>query len=82
MSKIDDIMDTFDFARVHKAMVALDWKWAFCDGAPEEYELRKFARKLLKDACIHGSTSCGGFTAIYEPDYLSLKFILEEQYSE
>lgn len=48
---IDEIMDEFNFARVHKAMVALDWKWAGCENKiPSIESLRKEAERLLRDA--------------------------------
>ena len=45
---IDNIMDNFDFGRVAKTMEALEWKWHDVKGIPEEYDIRKAARKLLK----------------------------------
>ena len=48
---IDEVMDNFDFEKVHLAMVALDWKWATVEGrVPEIPELKKNARSILKDA--------------------------------
>jgi hypothetical protein len=49
---IDEIMDEFNFARVHKAMVALDWKWAVTsnNNVPTMDELRKEAERLLRNA--------------------------------
>lgn len=47
---IEDIMDEFNFARVHKAMVALDWKWALpSNSIPSIDELRKEAERLLRN---------------------------------
>lgn len=45
---IDNIMDNFDFGRVAKTMKALEWKWHDVKVIPEEYDIRKAARKLLK----------------------------------
>lgn len=66
--QIDEIMDTFDFDRVHKWMLVEDWTWA--DGTvPSVTELRLEARARLKDAASNrGFASCGGFTAIYSED--------------
>ncbi len=70
--QIEDIMDEFNFGEVQRTMESLDWEWSGCDGVPEEYELRKSARRLLKqaaemidDRCYPsgGSTSTGGFLA-------------------
>lgn len=48
---IDEIMGEFNFARVHKAMVALDWKWVSSKNyIPSMDELRTEAEGLLRDA--------------------------------
>ena len=49
---IDEIMDEFNFARVHTAMAALDWKWAVTsnNNVPTMDELRTEAERLLRDA--------------------------------
>jgi hypothetical protein len=52
--QIDDIMDHFDFEKVHKAMVALEWVWHNSSTGrsevPERWEIRKRARTLLHNA--------------------------------
>ena len=46
---IDDIMDNFDFSSVAKCMEVLEWKWiSVPEGIPEEQDIRKSARLLLK----------------------------------
>lgn len=86
----DNIMDTFDFSRVHKTMVALDWCWGGSNCVPEEIEIRREARKLM-DEIIDRYGTCdsskyiatGGFEVsidLYEdgtPD-LNLKFVVED----
>ena len=48
---IDEIMDEFNFAMVHKTMVALDWKWLSSESKiPSIESLRKEAERLLRDA--------------------------------
>lgn len=49
--QINNIMDCFDFDKVHKAMVALDWKWGMHGGfhIPAQRELRKRAREILRE---------------------------------
>ena len=48
---INEIMDEFNFARVHKAMVALDWKWASSKSyIPSMDDLRETAERLLRGA--------------------------------
>ena len=48
--QIEDIMDEFNFGEVQKVMESLDWTWSETGCVPEEYDLRKGARKLLKEA--------------------------------
>lgn len=69
--QIDQIMDTFDFAEVKRCMKAVGWTWD-SDEPPDEMELRRKARELLKQCATEGSksrctcsTSNGGFTAMY-----------------
>lgn len=83
--KIDQIMDNFDFNKVHKVMIATDWKWVFTDGVPTEAELRQQARKMLKEVSTKNITddigdyyiSTGGFTVTkYSDTSLTLEFIV------
>ena len=71
-SLIDDVMDNFNFHKVHKVMKSLNWRWAFAEnGIPEVWELRKEARRLLGDCLYemikHGednwNIATGGFHA-------------------
>lgn len=82
---IDEILDNFEFEKVHKVMTFLDWRWVGV--LPDVADLRAQARKLLKE-CLkfrgekprHIET--GGFMAEYnleeEDGYelLTLSFIL------
>ena len=65
---IDSIMDNFDFGRVAKTMEALEWKWiSVPEGVPQEYDIRKAARKLMKsipDVFIK-DTYCTGTGGMY-----------------
>lgn len=69
-SIIDEIMDNFNFHKVHKVMKCLNWKWTFSEnGVPEIYELKEEARRLLNECLYsiikHGedswSIATGGF---------------------
>jgi len=83
---LDNIMDSFDFDKVHKVMVFLNWKWANGNGGlevPEKYELRSEARRLLKMAIEEKTTvSTGGFLAEYIEDeeggWMDLKFVVSK----
>lgn len=86
--KIQDILEDFNFQKVHDVMEQLDWKWAMTKyGVPTLDELKSEAKRLLIDACIeHTCVATGGFRAVYEagetpddPDpYIALEFIIEE----
>ena len=84
--KIGDILNNFDFERVHKAMIALEWNWYLGigdEGIPSVGALQKAARKLLSEAWTKKTTiSSGGFSAVYDDGDLILRFILEEWFSE
>lgn len=85
--KIQDIMEDFDFQKVHGVMEKLDWKWAMSKyGVPTIEEMKTEAKRLLIDACVERTcVSTGGFRAVYEecsqgdPDpYIGLEFIIED----
>jgi hypothetical protein len=76
LSLIDDIIDEFNFEKVHKAMIALDWKWAISiigdDGSlilqvPTLARLKEFARYQLISSIKSGFYSSGGLKAEYFP---------------
>lgn len=86
--KVQDIMEDFNFQKVHDVMKQLDWKWAMTKyGVPTLDELKSEAKRLLIDACVeHTCVATGGFRAVYEagespddPDpFIGLEFIIEE----
>ena len=86
--KIQDILEDFNFQKVHDVMEQLDWKWAMTKyGVPTLDELKSEAKRLLIDACVeHTCVATGGFRAVYEagespddPDpFIGLEFIIEE----
>lgn len=87
LNKIEDIMDNFDFNKVHDVMKMLKWQWGLSttnDKVPSVEELEDEARRLLVDACCEKTNiSTGGFRAVYEggdddDTYIGLEFIVEE----
>lgn len=81
--KINYVLDSFDFECVHKAMVALKWKWHIPDDEPRVpciFDLRQAARKLLnavvKEKVYRSGT--GGFHVINHDGVLTLQFIVSE----
>jgi hypothetical protein len=79
-NKVDRVIESFNFDKVHKAMVALNWTWRN-EGVPTIKQLKETARKLLKDSSENefGNIMTGGFKAEYHKDgEFSLEFILAE----
>lgn len=75
---IDEILDEFDFEKVHRVMVALDWKWSV-EGEkinPSIADLRRMARSLLQHVVSSRDTAAasGGFTAFMHYGVLGLRF--------
>jgi len=85
-AQIDDIIEEFDFTRVHVAMTALDWQWQTTAGngyeVPSIAKLKAMARVLLRESIKDKSVGSGGFHAAYcppgdsNPAYFSLSFVL------
>ena len=79
---IDNIMDWFDFDKVHKVMKTLKWSWVgTADNIPSMGEIRERARQLLIEAIeINSNVSTGGFYVTYNPydNYLQLQFIVAD----
>lgn len=51
--KVETILENFDFERVHKVMVFLNWTWITSKtekGVPSIYELIREAEYLLKES--------------------------------
>lgn len=90
---ITDIMEEFDFAKVHTVMLAIDWKWTTGKDdemvVPGMWRIMDKAKSLLEDVMkyygdgnFHFVSSCG-FTASLDNDSnLTLQFILEEMSSQ
>jgi len=78
-----EIMESFDFGRVHDYMVSVDWKWAHGDGSyrvPTVEELKTTAEMLLNqltwsEECTYVAT--GGFHAVKFVWGLKLLFAIE-----
>jgi len=95
---LDDVIDHFDFDKVHRVMEYLDWVWVTADGSSTEVpsipRLKQAARKHLRRAFAKNITvGSGGLEASYVPPapewgdedpygLLELKFVLEWQSNE
>lgn len=70
---VDDIMQNFEWNKVWKTMVALDWTWAFStteNKVPSIEEIKSCARRLLEETIVKAlsqgqdwSIATGGFEA-------------------
>lgn len=86
---VEDVLDEFDFDKVHRVMDLLDWKWASSiineegNGVPSKSALRKHARESLMDAAKRAykeeepySSFSGGFLVRAEWDSRTSKIYL------
>ena len=78
LSLVDEMIDSFDFEKVHRVMEHVDWKYFKPDGTvslPDIKDLKRTARSCLRnayhyslkygdDATVFGT---GGFEAKYFP---------------
>ena len=81
---IDDIMDNFNFEKVHKVMKFLNWTWwnleTMKEYVPTIQDIRSSARDRLKTVLLEKCGYCesGGFVARkYDDDTISLEFKIE-----
>ncbi len=81
---MEEVLDGFDFDRVHQVMESLAWTWANLDRVPTKAELMTEGRRLLSELDGKpGVLGSGGLRASYKEDgTLSLKFILCESWSD
>ena len=84
---VTDVMEDFDFDKVHDVMVHLDWRWSIANGertVPSSYRLMKTADRLLRETAAHygdkefHAQGTGGFMASLDNGVLALQFILTE----
>lgn len=75
---ITNIMDRFDFEKVHRHMQSVDWKWF--DEVPTMEDLRRTALRLLVEAEMDPqdvvSMGTGGFRVYKLPWGLELVFAM------
>ena len=80
-TQIENILESFDFERVEKAMKALHWKYStsdFKEYFPDIQELKKTAKECLEHAIKRNFSENGGFLATHDFGVLNLYFVLEE----
>lgn len=73
---VTEVLENFDFDRVHRVMKYIDRKWVDGDGylfVPNHYQLAKKAERLLRDVAQHYeckaySCASGGFIAQLNDD--------------
>lgn len=88
---VTDVMEDFDFDKVHNVMINVDWKWDIGNGEktiPSTYRIMKTADGLLRDVAAHYGDNdfhmkgTGGFVASLDNGALTLQFILTETTSD
>ena len=61
-----DIMNNFDFDKVHRVMTVLDWRWALADSehtaVPDIQQIRDTARNMLTECTSRARKVSGQFT--------------------
>jgi hypothetical protein len=73
--QIREIMDNFDFARVHDVMKKLNWRWV--GAVPTKKEIKKQAKSLLRHVSSYNEIVCsstGGLRAENNNGQLRLAF--------
>jgi len=90
LNLINDVIEEFEFEKVHIAMTALDWKWIAPNGVitnqsmavPTIARLKQTATQVLTSSIESGFAASGGFVAKYfnpgEPESFTLSFVLAE----
>ena len=83
---IEQIIDEFDFDRMHAVMVALDWQWQTTGGnglaIPSKERLIASARYDLRNCIRTGYFASGGLVARYHPgddkdsEWFELEFVV------
>jgi hypothetical protein len=88
--RINEIMNEFDFDKVHKCMVGMGWTWFSAkgiDGIPSVSEIKLTAHRLLSDLATEylrngktGYIGTGGLQVAYihKDDFIELKFVVTE----
>jgi len=77
--KIEEILENFNFEKVHKVMTFLNWTWSG-EKVPTSYHLRDEARRLLNEIIKRPEPyiETGGFRAEKDGKTLRLIFVLSE----
>lgn len=72
--KLQELLDEFDFERVHDTMDALGWHWADVDGIPEKEDMIPLVRSLydtIENRVLNGEyafCATGGFRLTFNPE--------------
>jgi hypothetical protein len=84
--RFHEIIDNFDFEKVHRCMTLMDWRWATTNGVPSLEDIKNTASRLLLDVIIGIRFSAtynvgtGGFHVTYDKKYdgILLSFVITE----
>jgi hypothetical protein len=73
-SKLSELLEEFDFEKVHKIMELLDWRWVGVIGIPERTDMIPVVKSLydsIEGAVLRSersSATTGGFMLTFDPD--------------
>ncbi len=88
--RLNEIIDHFNFDKVHGCMSLMKWRWAFAkteSGIPSKEEIIHTAKDLITKTIVNflrtnnsGGVGIGGFNCYYhrEEDYLELSFVVAD----
>ena len=78
---IKNIMQNFDFERVHRVMIFFNWWWSPHNGVPTIKEIKQQAQQLLGDVLLERGvdySATGGFIASKNKRGVNLLFRITE----
>ena len=86
--RFHEIIDNFDFEKVHRCMTLMDWRWATTNGVPSLEDIKNNASRLLLDVIIgirfrfseDYYIGTGGFHVTYNKKYdvILLSFVITD----
>lgn len=74
LSKLQELINDFDFERVQSVMETLNWHWASIEGIPDKSVMISLVRELYHDiedrilSHEHAYVATGGFKLTFNPD--------------
>jgi hypothetical protein len=74
----EEIEQGFEFEKIQKVMITLNWKWMSCNGVPNTAQIITQARSIAHKAYKNqGRVGTGGFFAESDGNTLTLWFAVD-----